>query len=231
MPIDDRVWPRMVATVEAARAVVAARLYAPEHEAALLRALRVRAFAGELIDEPATISAAARDAGLDPTDLRLWRADPAVDAALRADKAAARAPSTAARALDHKLGGPDDERRYTCPSYEIERLDDGRRADIPGFQPVEVYEAAIANLAPELERRPEPESAADVLAWAGEPLSTAEVAAVMGVDADTARTELVRVAHLRPVGPDGYWSPEPARERMLTAPGVGPLLPEVSRRT
>jgi predicted DsbA family dithiol-disulfide isomerase len=214
MPIDPALRPRMVATVEAARAVVAARLYAPEREAALLRRLRIRGFAGELIDDPKTLSAAARDVGIDPADLRVWRADPAVEAAMRADMAAARAPSAPARALDHKLAGPDHERRYTCPSYEIERLDDGRRHDVPGFQPVEVYEAAIANLAPELERRHAPESAAEVLEWAGEPLSTVEVAAVMGVEPDEARADLARIASLQPVGADGYWTPVAARERI-----------------
>src|SRR5918997_3626709 len=37
MPIDPRLRPRMPATVHACRAIVAARLHAPEHEMALLR--------------------------------------------------------------------------------------------------------------------------------------------------------------------------------------------------
>ena len=49
-----------------------------------------------------------------------------VEAALQADIAAARDPLPAARALDHKLGGPREERRYTAPSYEIARAG-GRR--------------------------------------------------------------------------------------------------------
>ena len=44
---------------------------------------------------------------------------------------------------------------------------DGRTASVPGFNPVEAYEAAIANLAPELERRPRPERVGEVLEWAG----------------------------------------------------------------
>src|SRR3954447_12826648 len=46
MPIDTRVRPRMAATLPACRAVVAARLHDPEHETPLLRALRLRNFAG-----------------------------------------------------------------------------------------------------------------------------------------------------------------------------------------
>src|SRR3954452_21619257 len=149
MPIDTRRRPRMMATVHACRAVVAARLRAPEREEALLRRLRIHAMAGDLIHEPGVIALAAREAGLDPMSLfRAEQDDPSLEVALREDMAAARAPSAAAQALPHRLGpGP----RYTCPSYEIARAGGGGwpRFDVPGFQPVEVYEAAIANLAPE----------------------------------------------------------------------------------
>ena len=66
MPIDTRERPRMSATAPACRAVVAARLHAPDDERALLRSLRVRHFSGELLDEPATIAGAAADAGSTP---------------------------------------------------------------------------------------------------------------------------------------------------------------------
>ena len=79
--------------------------------------------------------------------------------------AAARSPSPASRAQDYKLGGPPEERRYTCPSYELIRVTEppadwptASRVDLPGFRPVEAYEAAIANLAPELTRRSDPDS-------------------------------------------------------------------------
>ena len=100
--------------------------------------------------------------------------DPEVERALRADMRASRSPSPASRAQDYKLGGPPEERRYTCPSYEIERTappheawHTADRVDLPGFRPVEAYEAALANLAPELTRRADPESVEAVLAWAG----------------------------------------------------------------
>jgi predicted DsbA family dithiol-disulfide isomerase len=207
MPIDARLRPRMPATVHACRAVVAARLHDPVHEHALLRRLRIKAMAGAMFDEPFVIALAAREAGIDARPLlNMWGDDPDVEAALEADAAAARAPSRAALALEHKLAGEGAGFRYTAPSYEIARVDSGARFDAPGFQPVEVYEVAIANLAPEIERRSEPESVEQVLAWAGEPLATAEVAAIMGIDRDDARTELARVAREEPVGPDGWWS-------------------------
>ena len=206
MPIDLRRRARMMATVHACRAVVAARLRAPDREQALLRRLRIHAMGGELIDEPGVIARCAREAGIDP--LTLFRAeadDPAVEVALREDMAAARAPSGPALALGHKLA-PAAELgfRYTCPSYEIERTggDGWPRFDVPGFQPVEVYEAAIANLAPELVRRELAESAEEVLEWAGEPLAAAEVAPIRGVSIAQAEAELAEVAEQE----GGWWS-------------------------
>src|SRR4051812_21961627 len=95
MPIHTPRPPRLMATVHPCRAVVAARLHAPEHERALLRRLRLHAMAGALIDEPGVIARCAREAGIeDPTLVfRAAHDDPAVERALREDMAAARAPS------------------------------------------------------------------------------------------------------------------------------------------
>jgi len=181
--------------------VVAAREHAPERAEALLRRLRVRVMTGGLVDDPELIRAAANDAGIDPAELERWVASDAVGEALEADAAAARDPLPAARALDHKLGGPPGERRYTAPSYVI-----GGHV-VPGFNPVEVYETAIANLDPALPRRPRPESPAELLEWAGIPLATAEVAAVMDTSRERAREALERAgARERPAGADAYWS-------------------------
>ena len=132
----------------ACRAVVAARVNAPGTEEALLRRLRVRTMLGGLLDDPDLIAGAAREAGIDPDRLRGWCASEEITLALGADMTAARRPAPAADALDHKLGGPREERRYTAPSYEIARTgDDGATVVVPGFNPVEAYEVAIANLA------------------------------------------------------------------------------------
>ena len=77
---------------------------------------------------------------------------------------------------------------------------------MPGFNPAEVYETAIANLAPELERRPKPESVEELLAWAGEPLATAEVSLVMQLSSSKTRVALSRVARPHPAGADLYWT-------------------------
>jgi 2-hydroxychromene-2-carboxylate isomerase len=206
MPIDPAPYPRPSSSEPACRAVVAARVHAPAALDLLLRRLRVRRMLGGLLDDPALIAAAAEDAGLDPAELERWCATPEVEAELQADIAASRAPSAAARALDHKLGGPPSERRYTAPSYEIARPDTGATASLPGFQPVEVYEAAIANLAPELVRRARPDTVHELLAWAGEPLATSEVVEIMGRSAQTVRTMLAREAVAQAAGADCYWT-------------------------
>src|SRR4051812_16315805 len=200
MPIDPRPYPRPASSEPACRAVVAARLHAPERADALLRHLRVRVMQHGLLDDPALIAAAVADAGLDPAELAAWsRTDP-VTAALDADAAAARDPAPAARALDHKLGGPPEQRRYTTPTYLV-----GGQV-IPGFNPVEAYETVIANRAPELRRRPRPDSVTDVLEWATEPLATAETALIMQLDVEQTRKALAEVGRFRPAGADGYWT-------------------------
>ncbi|MEP6955029.1 MAG: DsbA family protein [Solirubrobacteraceae bacterium] len=206
MPIDPAPYPRPASSEPACRAVVAARLHAPAAADALLRALRVHTMAGGLLDDPTLLAAAAGDAGLDAGQLERWCASAAVRAALAEDVRAARATSAAARALDHRLGGPPEQRRYTAPSYEFAAPDGATPFAIPGFHPVEAYEAAIANLAPGLQRRPKPDSVAEVLAWAGMPLATAEVAAIAQLDRTRARVELAHVARPRAVGADFYWA-------------------------
>jgi 2-hydroxychromene-2-carboxylate isomerase len=204
MPIDPAPYPRPASSEPACRAVVAARAHAPAAEAPLLRRLRVRTMAGGLLDDPELLAAAARDVGLDPAELERWSATAAVQDALQADIDAARAPSPAARALDHKLGGPPSGRRYTAPSYELAR--DGLAIAVPGYNPVEAHETAIAALAPELVRRPRPATVEALLAWAGEPLATAEIVAVMQLDPARTRAALSRVARPIPAGADCYWT-------------------------
>ena len=205
MPIDTSERERLSATLPACRAVVAARLNSPGHEHTLLRAIQVRGFAGEMIDEPATIAAAAADAEIDSHDLEQWSAQTETLAALASDMHRARHPLPAALVLDARLADWEGGRRYTCPSYEI-RVDGGEPIAIPGFQPWPAYDVALANLAPDAPRREDPESVSEILEWAAEPLATREVAVVMGVDHDEAETLLAEVAQREDVGPDAYWT-------------------------
>ena len=205
MPIDTSERERLSATLPACRAVVAARLNSPGHQQTLMRAIQVRGFAGELIDEPATIAAAAADAEIDAHDLEQWSAQAETLAALATDMHRARHPLPAALVLDARLADWEGGRRYTCPSYEIS-VDGGERIAIPGFQPWPAYDVALANLAPDAPRREDPETVSEILDWAAEPLATREVAVVMGVDHDEAETLLAEVAKREDVGPDAYWT-------------------------
>jgi predicted DsbA family dithiol-disulfide isomerase len=206
MPIEPAPYPRPASSEPACRAVVAARLNAPEAAERLLRRLRVRVMLGGLLDEPALIGEAAADAGLDPAELERWCETEAVERALQADIDASRSPARAARALDHKLGGPRGQRRYTAPSYEITDPERGLTVAVPGFNSVDAYETAIANLAPELVRRAKPATVEELLVWAGEPLATAEVAAVTRLDPVKARVALALVARPLAAGADFYWA-------------------------
>ncbi len=157
MPIYPVVFDRMPATVVACTAFVAARLHAPDRYSHLLRALRVRYLSyGELLDEPDTIAAAADDAGLLPADLVRWMSDPDVLAAVEVDAAVTRNPSAAAIALSNRLARAGDGWRYTAPSYELASVPGGQTIAAPGFQAVDAYEVAIANLDPDMARRADP---------------------------------------------------------------------------
>lgn len=208
MPADTRERAYVPGSVDACRAVVAARTHGTEAQARrLLRQFRVCHFRGEQIDQDEVIERAALDSGIDPAELSEWVASNETAAALEADRADAREPSPAAAVLDHKLADWPGGRRYTCPSYEIAGLSDGgARMAAPGFQPLAVYETIIANLAPELDRRPAPESVGELLASAPPPLATQEVAVACEIPYDQAFEELGRLAELDPIGADGLWA-------------------------
>src|ERR1700756_4891245 len=206
MPMVIKSPDRLAATIWACRAYLGARIHDPARADLLLRALRRRAFSlGEPLDQLDTIHGAGAEVGIAPDTLDAWLADEQVERALREDMAATRAPLPEALALAHRLSRSDGGLRYSTASAVFERGD--RRVVMPGFQPLAVLEVAVANVARELERRPPPQSVAEVLAWAPYPLATAEVAELRGIGLDQAREELQREdARLVAVAGDGYWS-------------------------
>ena len=197
---------RLPATRQACKAYVGARIHDPARADLLLRCLRRRAFSdGQPLDQPDTLNGAGADAGIAPETLAAWLADEQVEAALRDDMAATRSPLPEALALAHRLSRSDSGLRYSTASAVFEH--DGRRVVMPGFQPFAVYEVAVANVAPQLERRPPPDTIQDALAWTPYPLATAEVAELRGVSLDQTRDELQQAgATLAAVAGDGYWS-------------------------
>lgn len=206
MPMLTEPQERMAATVDGCRAFVGARLHDPSRANLLLRSLRRRAFSeGQPLDRPETIRGAASDAGIATDALDGWLTDVAVEQALREDMAATRSPLPEALALAHRLSKSNGGLRYSTASAVFASGD--RRVVMAGFQPFAVYEVALANAAPKLERRAAPKTAEEVLAWAPYPLATAEVAELMGVDRDTARERLRSAgAEFEAAADDGYWS-------------------------
>ena len=211
MPLHLGLRPRVTISLPACLAIVAARHLDPDGgDERLLRALWVRGRAhGEMTDELPVIARAAADAALDPGALATQMRTPDVAQALADDRRAARAPLPPARHLADKLGGPPEQRRYASPTWTFTH-DQQPPWVAPGFQPPETYDTALANLAPELQRRPAPHDAIAVLTWAGQPLATAEVAAVLEASIPAARARLRDAhAHFAPAGSDGFWSPTP----------------------
>jgi predicted DsbA family dithiol-disulfide isomerase len=209
MPMLTEPRDRLAATIQGCRAYVGARMHDPERAGALLRALRRRAFSeGQPLDELDTIHGAGADAGIPADTVDNWLADEQIEHALREDMAATRAPAPEALALSHRLSRSQGGLRYSTASAVFEHGD--RRVVMPGFQPFAVYEVAVANVAPELERRPAPQTAEEILSWAPYPLATAEVAELRGIGLDQAREELQGAgATVAEVAGDGYWSMAP----------------------
>lgn len=207
MPFDLSLREAVAATLPACREVVAAREHASVDVAdALLRQLRLESIArGGLLDELHTLRNASHAAGIGSDDLDHWAQDPATEAALAADLNAARHPIAQALHLDNKLARWEGGWRYTCPSLELES--DGNVAAVAGFVPATAYDVAFANLAPSLERAGAAEDPLEVLDWAGTPLATAEVAAVLEKSRDEARAALEAAGAVEePLGTDALWS-------------------------
>ena len=116
---------------------------------------------------------------------------------------ATRDPLPEALALAYKLSGRNGTLRYSTSSAVFEH--GGRRVVSAGFQPFAVDEVAMASVAPDVERGPNPETVDEALAWAPFALATAEVAELRGTSRDQARDELERAgATFTPSANDGY---------------------------
>ncbi|MBC7643754.1 MAG: DsbA family protein [Thermoleophilia bacterium] len=205
MPISLELRERMSATRDACLAFVAARIHAPEKSVRLLREMRVLTMGGKLLDDPETVTLAAGNSGIDASDLAGWVEEPATVAALKADWNAARHPHESAVTLSYKLAKWSEGWRYTAPSLVISTSPDDAIV-VPGFQPIEAIDVAIAHVAPWVSRRANAETVDEVLAWADFPLATAEIAAVRGKSIDATRAELLELgAQYDEVGADGYW--------------------------
>jgi hypothetical protein len=211
------------------RAVVATRRLFPDRQWAVFRALQFAQFTSTLtLDEPAGIQAAlAWVPGIDAAKIVAASLEPETEELFEADRKLARSAAGGATEFQGRSATtPDGEIRFTAPSV-IFTADDGSSLEVGGFQPVEAYDVAIANLDRSLTRREPTEDAAEVLAAFPDGLTTYEVAAVMAKhlqppDRDAAEDALISVAasggaERRPFGNDALWTPAKREAAALAA--------------
>ena len=229
MPFATAPRQRLAGTGRACRAIVATRLRRPELASTVYRALQFGWFTTTLVlDQDEDIATALRDIpGLDVEAIVAAVDDPEVVAAYEEDKRAARAAAGGPTEFQGKARNTDGVVRYSAPSLVFES-GDGTRLEAGGFQPVEAYDALIANFSQRPARREPPESPLEAIEFVRWPLTTQELAAVMahGNDApDRAATEamlidLAAAGSVRriPLGDDALWAlPESAAGEVRAA--------------
>jgi 2-hydroxychromene-2-carboxylate isomerase len=182
MPFGGQPRERVTGTGVACRLVVAARLQAgPDAELAVFRALQLAQFTTTLLlDEPDDLVAALAPLGgaVDAAALVAALEDDAVEAAYQADRAESRTAEGRPTHAQGREANTDGAVRYTAPSI-IFTTDDGRSLEVGGFQPLEAYDTALANLDTTLDRRATAEDPVDVLRALPYAPVTREVAACM----------------------------------------------------
>jgi protein-disulfide isomerase-like protein with CxxC motif len=204
---------RVIATGRACRVVVAARLQSERLAVRVLRALRFAWFTTTLLldEDEALRSVLETIPGVDADELIARADDDDVEAAYQRDRTEARSAAGSAAHAQGKTATGDDGERYTAPTLIFE-TDDGHGLIAGGRQPLEVYDAMLANLEPNLMRA---EDAVDALAAVSEfehGLTTREVALMMGVDDRAAAEQLIGFAArgevgCAPMGNDALWVP------------------------
>jgi protein-disulfide isomerase-like protein with CxxC motif len=226
MPFSTTPRSRVSATAPACRAIVATRLRAPELEYAAFRALQFGTFTDSVVfDEDADlVRALSRVDGLDARAIVEAIRSPEVTEAYEADRALARQAAGGPTEFQGKSAQTDGPVRYTAPSVIFETAD-GRSLEVGGFQPLEAYDVAIANLDVTLERTPAPSDPLAALERFPHGLTTQEVAAIMadGLDAadrtaaETALIELAAAGEATRIalGDDALW-----RARVFDTPGA-----------
>jgi predicted DsbA family dithiol-disulfide isomerase len=215
MPFAPQPKERVSATARACRAVVAARLNRSGDEWRVFRALQLANFTTPLLlDDDTQLATVLRTVpGLDAEAIVSRLDDPEVTEAYERDRAEARTAAGSAAALQGKTATTDGPVRFTAPSVTFER--NGQRVVAGGFQPIEAYDVLVANLDPELEREPVPNTPRPLLERFPEGLTTQEVAALMAQGNDAPDREAAEEALLelvgagtairRPLGDDALW--------------------------
>lgn len=217
MPFATQPRQRILATGRGCRAVIAARRIAPSRELAVLRALQFAWFTTPLLldEDDGLIEALRTVPGVDARALVAAIDHPDVLAAYEQDKAETRTAEGGPTHFQGKARQTDGPVRYSAPSLIFSSGE--RSIEAGGFQPVEAYDLAVANLDTSLDRRPPPETPLPALQSFRDGLTTQEIAAIMApnntppdrLPAESALIELVGSGEARrvPLGDDALWLP------------------------
>jgi protein-disulfide isomerase-like protein with CxxC motif len=229
MPFATAPRERPHATWPMCRAVVATRRLFPDREWAVFRALQFAQFTSTLtLDDAADIERAlAWVPGIDAAKIVAASLEPESEELFAADRKLARSAAGGPTEFQGRSATtPEGEVRFTAPSV-VFTANDGSSLEVGGFQPVEAYDVAIANLDRSLTRREPAEDAGAVLAAFPDGLTTYEVAAVMAEhlqppDRDAAEDALISLAasgeaERRAFGNDALWTPAKREAAALAA--------------
>jgi 2-hydroxychromene-2-carboxylate isomerase len=220
MPFAAAPRARLVPTGRACRAIVATRIAHPGREFDAIRALAFAWFNTPLLldEDDAIGTALAPVEGIDAPAVVAAIDTPETIEAYERDKASTRSAEGGATEFQGKAAISDGLVRFTAPSVVFEN--GSGRLEVGGFQPLEAYDVAIANLDTSLERRPAAEDPAELLARFPGGLCTQEVAVMMAgnlVEVDRAGAEdaLIRLlgegrAVREALGDDAIWRPATA---------------------
>ena len=238
MPFAPAPKERMSFSARACRAVVAARLAQPGSEWRVFRAIQLANFTTPLLlDDDSQLAEALRAMpGVDADAIVASLDDPAVSEAYERDRAESRTAAGSPSELQGKTAASDGPVRYTAPSVVFES--GGRRLEAGGFQPVEAYDVLVANLDPNIDRKPVPESPAPLLEYFPDGVTTQEVAALLTdgndspdrVAAEAALLELLAAGEAVrvPLGDDAVWRQAAGTETGAVKSGWQPVGEPVS---
>jgi protein-disulfide isomerase-like protein with CxxC motif len=215
MPFSLEPKSRPFTSSRACEAIAAVRATQPGAEWKALRAIQLLYFNTPLLPDEDEQLRAALDSvqGLDGDGTMAAIDSAEVQNAYAKDRARARSASGGPAYAQGKTADSPEGPRYTAPSLILES--DGATIEVGGFQPVEAYDLAIANLAPGLKRIPPPDSPLEALTLYPGGLTTREVAAIMskglaGPEPETVEQALLglsgenRVSRV-PLGNDALW--------------------------
>ena len=201
MPFGGQPRERVTGTGRACRAVVATRLAQPEAELSVFRALQFAQFTTTLLldtDDGLRAALAPAAGEVDVEAIVGALDDPAVEEAYQSDRGETRSATGRPIEAQGREANTDGAPRYTAPSV-IFTTGDGASLEVGGFQPLEAYDTALANLDVTLERRPPATDVVEVLRALPYAPATIEVASCMKtnlgeLDVATAERDLIAAA-------------------------------------